>query len=1740
MQTLKNIFALMLVIALSACGGGLVGDVDESHPTQQAPKNTPQFVLAYNEKNQLIVNWDHHNDVQFYTLYLSTSENFETSETSLISLDQPPYIIKPENTGQQYYVKLKSSWFGNESAESVQQTFTAPPFVPNEFVSTVTEENTVKLNWATVEGAEGYTVYRQTNDELDINNAVVIENVSPPYEDNTLLPNQDYYYWIVSTASDQPSAFSIVSAVKTSVLVDENQPPVFKSDNTFNINENNLKISILLAEDDLTEDLSFNIIGGDDASLFSLISDSGELVFNTAPDYEAPDDNDSNNIYQLEVEASDGEITTQQMIEITVLDLDDTLPVTPETLPEVNFTLTNIDATESDDTVTLSLILDKANALNPISIDVNTLAGTASPNDYLAMSNQQLIIPAGDTQQSIEVKIIDDELYEGSISESFTISLSNAVGATLGNQSSVVININDNDPQPTTQPTANAGLDRSVPVNTLITLDGTASKTFDGSGNLNYLWAPPTGISLSAIGVVQPTFTLPVGSKAGSVFSFTLTVSNSDNINSEPDTVDFIVINSNPVANAGLDQSARVGDVVTLDASESTDPNNDNLSYEWLAPTGISLSNTTDPKPTFTVAAGTEAGTSFVFKLTTSDNQGGSNIDEVTITIFDTVPTADAGPDQSASVDELITLDASASTDPNSDNLKYLWTPPSGVTLSSVSVEKPTFTVPNGYKSGATLVFSVTVTVTDTQGSTNTDNVKITILNSSPTANAGANQTAHVNDVITLDASESTDPNLDTLSYSWSVPAGINFSDTKSQQPTFTVPTGSKNGSSLVFSLTVSDNQGGSHSDSVKVNILNTAPIANAGPDQTASVGDLVTLTANASSDLNDDVLSYLWSTPAGISLSDTKAQQPTFTINTGTKGGSKLVFNLTVSDNQGDSHTDSVEVGIVNSTPIANAGPDQNASVNDIVTLNATNSSDSNNDTLTYSWSAPAGISLSDTNARQPTFTLPTATKSGSILEFNLTVNDNQGGLGNDSVKITVLNTAPVANAGPDQNASVNDNVMLTAAGSSDLNNDNLTYVWAAPAGVSLSNNKAQQPTFTIATGTKSNTNLQFRLTVTDNQGESSTDSVTINVINTPPTANAGPDQNARVNDVVILNGSGSTDPNNDNLTYLWATTSGISLSNNNAAQPTFTVANGITVGETYIFDLTVDDGLGGTSADSVTISILNTPPFADAGPDQSVNVNDVVTLDARNSTDLNNDSLSYSWSGPAGITLTNQDSAQATFTAPLSSSTTTPITFSLTVNDGQGGSSTSSVNITILSSDPIANAGLDQNASVNDIVTLDASASSDPNNANLDYNWLAPDGITLSNPNAIQPTYTVAANTKAGLLFIFKLVVTNNQGGSDSDEVAITILNTAPIANAGPNQASILGSSVAFDGSASSDVNGDALGFSWSVLTSPNGSSATLVNPNSDKPTFTPDVLGSYTIELVVEDNAKSATDTLELSVVNFNVPEMIPITGGDFEMGDDTSPDGITQGEGNIAELPIHTVTVPDFELGKYEVTFTEYDQYLQSRTINPISDPSAITSGEAWDSGNWGRNSRPVVNVTWEDIQGYLNWLNTQLDIALDDPKRYRLPSGAEWEYAARAGQTSTFSTGDCMNTDQANYNGESGFDYIKANGESISCPATSIYRLQSEPVGSFAANAFGLFDMNGNVREWIADCWHDNYVNAPTDGSAWVGTNGGCPSRAVVRGGSWNYGLWYLRSSSRIGHYLYDRYNSNGFRLAKTR
>ena len=234
----------------------------------------------------------------------------------------------------------------------------------------------------------------------------------------------------------------------------------------------------------------------------------------------------------------------------------------------------------------------------------------------------------------------------------------------------------------------------------------------------------------------------------------------------------------------------------------------------------------------------------------------------------------------------------------------------------------------------------------------------------------------------------------------------------------------------------------------------------------------------------------------------------------------------------------------------------------------------------------------------------------------------------------------------------------------------------------------------------------------------------------------------------------------------------------------------------------------------------------------------------------------------------------------------------------------------------------------------------------------------------------------------------------------------------------------------------------------------------------------------------------------------PEMVVIPAGRFQMGSPASEEGRDDDEG-----PRYPVTLRSFAMGVTEVTFDQWDACVRGGRCN----------GNRHDEG-WGRGPRPVINVSWEDAQAYVWWLSESTGAA------YRLPSESEWEYAARANTTTPFHMGATISPNQANYDGRGAYSDWG-------------FRKRTTPTGTFAPNAFGLYDVHGNVEEWVHDCWHADYSGAPSDGTAW--THGGNCGRRVLRGGSWNNSLRYLRSAYRNRYITGARTSDAGFRVART-
>ncbi|HPE44380.1 MAG TPA: PKD domain-containing protein [Deltaproteobacteria bacterium] len=453
---------------------------------------------------------------------------------------------------------------------------------------------------------------------------------------------------------------------------------------------------------------------------------------------------------------------------------------------------------------------------------------------------------------------------------------------------------------------------------------------------------------------------------------------------------------------------------------------------------------------------------------------------------------------------------------------------------------------------------------------------------------------------------------------------------------------------------------------------------------------------------------------------------------------------------------------------PVARAGSDQNV-VPQRVILDGSASYDPNNDPLTYAWtqlSGPVTVTLEAANQKTASFVGINAGTYG----FRLSCSDGYA-TSTDSVSVTIQNVAPTASAGSDRTIGAGTQITLHATGS-DPNEDTLTYSWTKVSGpgVSLPSLNQQDITFTPT----SSGLYTFSVRCSDGVNTSAADqvNVTVNAVNTAPTANAGADQDVNKGSVVQLSGSGSSDPDGDPLTYSWTQTSGtaVTLSSRTAVNPTFSAA---AVG-TVVFQLVVNDGTVSSTADSVTVRVIsqNTPPVADAGLDITASVGDDVVLDASGSYDADLDGLTYAWSQVSGATvqIINPNTISAFF-VPTTSGT---FEFMVTVSDGQiTATDTVVVTVDALNQVPVAHAGSAIVATVGDTVTLDGTASYDPDGDAISFIWsqTSGTGVSLSASNTARPTFTAA---QAGV-YVFALNVYDGQATSSQSTVTVTVQTAA-----------------------------------------------------------------------------------------------------------------------------------------------------------------------------------------------------------------------------------------------------------------------------------------------------------------------------------------------------------------------------
>ena len=660
---------------------------------------------------------------------------------------------------------------------------------------------------------------------------------------------------------------------------------------------------------------------------------------------------------------------------------------------------------------------------------------------------------------------------------------------------------------------------------------------------------------------------------------------------------------------------------------------------------------------------------------------------------------------------------------------------------------------------------------------------------------------------------------------------------------------------------------------------LNTRPKAVIAANTTVT-GSSTVLDGTGSTD-NVAIVYYVWSQVSGPNtpvICLPSGQKPTVSgLTTGT-----YVFKLRVTDNGWLSDSTTVTINVnISGVPAANAGSNQTITLpTNSVTLTGSGS-ETNGTIVSYAWSEVSGPSTATIATAGQAQTGVSNLVQGTY-RFQLTVTDNSGVTATATVQV-IVNPAPVvpgppsANAGSDQTITLPTNSVTLTGSGSETNGTIVSYAWTQSSGPS---------TATIATAGQAQTSVSglvqgvyvFQLTVKDNSGVTATDAVqvTVNpavVVPGTPVASAGSNQTITLpTNSVTLTGSGS-ETNGTIVSYAWTQVSGPSTATIATAGQAQTVVNSLVQG-TYRFQLTVKDNSGVTATATVQVivnpaPVVPGPPSANAGSDLTITLpTNSVTLTGSGS-ETTGTIVSYAWtqnSGPSTATIATAGQAQTSVSGLVQG----VYVFQLTVTDNSGITATDVVKVTVnaapVNIPPVADAGPDQTVELPVTVTLDGSASYDPDGSIVKYDW-----IQISGAGGVAITNSSAAKASVyGLepgVYIFQLTVTDNQGASSSATVTITVSATTGTVVADAGADTLIGypaSTGVLDGSKSYTKSGTIVSYAWVQVSGP--STATIETPSSVTSVVSQLQIGEYVFQLTVtNDQGATATSTVTVRVVD-----------------------------------------------------------------------------------------------------------------------------------------------------------------------------------------------------------------------------------------------------------------------------------
>lgn len=934
-------------------------------------------------------------------------------------------------------------------------------------------------------------------------------------------------------------------------------------------------------------------------------------------------------------------------------------------------------------------------------------------------------------------------------------------------------------------PTAKAGADQIITLPTnAVSLTGSGTSV---TGITGYLWTKKSGPAATLAN--QTTTTLSVTNMVAGVYVFELQVTDAsgtdfDNVQV---TVNPVAANQNPVANAGIDQ------IITLPTNTATfngigtDADGSIQSYDWIkvsGPTCTLAGNTTNK---LVVSAITTAGV-YVFQLTVKDDKNATHSDQVQLTVnaagVNQPPVVNAGATKTIYLPTTTVSITATASDPESKPITIAWTKKSGGAATLGTTNALTFN-PTGLALG-TYVFRITVT--DDQAASAFSEVTVNVLNANqpPSVNAGADKilTLPTNNIDI--AATVTDVDGSISIYSWDKVSGPAATLGGANLATLSV-TNMVQGS-YVFGLTVTDNQGATGYDEVKVDVdvagpgPNELPLAIAGGNVSFSLPQNQVNLYGSGFDADGSITTYQWTKASGAAASLSNANKPTVTVSGLTTG--QYVFRLTVTDDKGATDDDVAIVTVsdlgTNIFPVSSAGQDKIVRLpQNSVLLNGTGT-DADGIITAYAWSKVAGGAA--------TITAPTAATTSITglavgeYTFRLTVTDDKSATDMNDVTVRVVsatsNIPPSVNAGPDASIFLpTDTYTFNNATASDDGSISSTQ-WVKLSGPTVTLNNPTQLALSVKDLVQGD--YAFQLTVTDNSNATVFDIVKLSVLPgafAPPTVNAGPDRAiALPTNSIDLVGSASAAAGNTIMTTKWTKVTGpaATLAGDNTLTLNVTA---MPVG-TYIFKLTATDNTSKEASDNVQVVVDPVPPnkapVVTAGTNTSITLPVTQAILTGTAIDSDGTIATLKWTqtqGPNTATLANDATLVATASGLIEGS----YVFKLSATDNSGAIGTSQVIIAVVkplstNQPPIVSAGDDLSVVLpQDTVSIIGTAF-DPDGTIGTYSWNQIGGEPAT-MNVTQGTILHLSELKQGT-FVFSLSVTDDELLTGADTVKVFVI--------------------------------------------------------------------------------------------------------------------------------------------------------------------------------------------------------------------------------------------------------------------------------------------------------------------------------------------------------------------------------